>query len=512
MPSGDSGVTGDGQAGGSAGLDGSGVNGAGGADGAAPVADGGGTLDAPVPLPDSGTPSQCSASGATCTMDLECCSRLCDPTTKTCWHSIALCSEAGASCSVSTDCCTLSCVNGMCAATACKADGQACAGGPECCSGTCVDAACKTNNTSGCKTGGNPCGADSECCSRLCKNGSCALGSSYCIQPDDVCYRSTDCCSGFCDKAAGAAAGVCKTLATTGSGMCTQDGVVCGDCTTCCSRLCAPFALSGVKICQPASGCKITSNLCQKDSDCCGGDPMAQMDTSGHVQCSLAAGVDPPLGACRNPTGCQARGNVCGKREGDANKCGGNAREDCCDCPAPKFNCCKPDPLGVYRCFGGGTQQCPSGYTGTPPCCIAAGERCQFSAECCDGTPCVPDQQGALRCLSKPPEGVACVARGGACTTTGDCCTGLFCNVAPGQTFGTCGDPALPPGTGGVGGMSGTGGTGGSQPPPPPPPCAFHGQACGGSINCCSGLTCLKAGTNTACDGTTSCVCSIVVE
>jgi hypothetical protein len=343
------------------------------------------------------------------------------------------------------------------------------------------------------------------------------LGASYCIQPGDVCYRSTDCCTGLCEKAAGAAAGVCKAIATTGSGSCTQDGVVCSDCTNCCSRNCAPYARSGVKICQPASGCKLTNNLCQKSSDCCGGDPTASVEGAGNVTCELAAGLSPPLGTCRNPMGCQPRGNVCGKRDGDNNMCGGNAREDCCDCPPPKFNCCKPDNVGIYRCFGGGSGTCPTGYTGKAPCCIAGGERCQFSAECCDGTPCVPDDQGVLRCLARPPAGTACVNTDGRCTTTGDCCSGLTCDITPGQTYGRCAaPPAPPPPPPDAGTTDASPPTDAAAPPldaAPPPVCSFYGQSCA-ATPCCTGtgLVCVVTGTHTLCAGGTSCVCTVVID
>jgi hypothetical protein len=332
---------------------------------------------------------------------------------------------------------------------------------------------------------------------------------------------------------------VCQTIATTGAGSCTQDGVVCEGCTSCCSRQCAPYAQSGVKICQPASGCRLTNDLCQKKGDCCGGDPTAQTENPGNVECNLDPALSPPLGTCGNPNGCQARGNICGRKDG-TNLCGGNAREDCCDCPPPKFNCCKPDLVGIFRCFGGGSTTCPNGYTGKAPCCIAGGDRCEFSAECCGGTPCVPDSQGVLRCLVKPPGGTACVPTDGACTTTGDCCAGMTCNITPGQTFGSCAAPPPPPppptpdsGTsptddGGaptddgaipVDGANPTddGGTpldaeDAALPPPPPPACGFYGQACSAASACCTGLTCVVAGTITACDAESSCVCVQIIQ
>jgi hypothetical protein len=511
-----------------------GVGGVTGAGGAEPGAGGTSGTDAPVAGSDADPNAMCLPSGATCVTDMGCCSKLCDATSKTCKSSIAACSAAGTNCSVGTDCCSLSCVGGKCGTAACTMDGQACSSASACCSGTCTSGLCQAVSAN-CTTAGNACTDNSTCCSRLCQNGKCALGASYCIQTGDVCYRSADCCTGLCEKASGAAAGVCKVIDTRGAGSCTQDGIVCADCTNCCSRLCAPYALTGVKICQPASGCKLTNNLCQKDNDCCGGDTTVVSEGTGSVTCEMATTTTPPIGTCRNPTGCQVRGNVCGRREGD-NLCGGNAREDCCDCPPPKFNCCKPDTVGIYRCHGGGSATCPTGYTGKAPCCIAGGERCQLASECCDGTPCVPDGQGVLRCLAKPPGGIACVAAAGLCTTTGDCCAGLACSIVPGETFGHCqAPPAPPPPTWGTGGASGTGGTTGSGTggtvagtggtvagtggttagtggTSPPPVCGFVGQGCSATTTCCNGLLCVITGTHTACDGASSCICNQIID
>jgi hypothetical protein len=508
--------------GGPGGSDAAGSGGAGGAGGT-----GGTTTDAAGPTPDV-TPA-CFAVGATCGLDSHCCSRICDATTKTCKSNITRCGQVGDACVVGTDCCNVACVNGHCGTTACTADNQPCQSGTQCCSGACTGGNCQPLNAT-CKTAGNPCGAaggNSECCSKLCQNGKCALAASYCIQPGDVCHRSTDCCTGLCSIATGAAAGTCKEIATSGAGSCVQDGIVCSGCNNCCSRVCAPFALSGVNICQPASGCRLTNDLCEKASDCCGGD--VAPSGGAKVTCNIDPATNPPLGACANPNGCQPRGGLCGLHAG-TNQCG-NAREDCCDCESPKWRCCKPDLLGIPRCHGGSTTLCPNGYDSTDPkCCVAAGGQCKFSSECCGGSPCVPDASGVLRCLAPATDGgVACVAASGVCTTTADCCTGLTCNIVPGDPAGKCGEPPPPP------------------PPPPapdasvppdsappedgaapvdatvPPPdlaepdtapvCALYGQACSASIPCCAGDICNEpGGTGNPCNGQTGCSCYRVIR
>ena len=109
------------------------------------------------------------------------------------------------------------------------------------------------------------------CCSGLCTNGKCALGSSWCIQPGDICGRDTDCCSGYCQRAAGATLGTCQNPSTTGAGSCQHDGVICNGCGSCCSKICGPW-VTGVDVCQPGLGCKILNSLCTSAAECCGAD------------------------------------------------------------------------------------------------------------------------------------------------------------------------------------------------------------------------------------------------
>jgi len=199
----------------------------------------------------------CRAFSETCATGPDCCSGLCDLTSHTCVSSINKCTLTGGACQAATECCSLACVGGLCSATACIADGQSCTTAASCCGGNCEAGVCKPLSTA-CKTAGNPCTAGSQCCSTLCEAGVCKLGASFCIQNGDACSDSTGCCSGDCQKAAGAALGVCA-LPATGASYCNGgiDGTVCGGCTDCCSRLCEPYAPTGVKICQPASGCRI---------------------------------------------------------------------------------------------------------------------------------------------------------------------------------------------------------------------------------------------------------------
>jgi hypothetical protein len=274
--------------------------------------------------------------------------------------------------------------------------------------------------------------------------------------------------------ASGAAAGTCALINSTGAGSCAVDGQACADGSGCCSRLCVPTSTGG-HICQVASGCRVEGDVCYADKDCC------SFSTAGAGACVF--GSTAGVGRCRNPQGCDPLGNVCGG-VGDG---GVNARQDCCDCAPPKFNCCKPDNNGVQRCYGtpaGGN--CPTGYTGTAPCCINAGDQCHFSSECCGGAPCVPDANGVLKCGA-----ATCVPAAGVCTSSSDCCAGLQCNIPPGANQGTCGTPPTP-----------TGSDGGTT-------CASYGQTCATQADCCATLNCLQpGGTGMPCaPGQAGCTC-----
>jgi hypothetical protein len=116
-----------------------------------------------------------------------------------------------------------------------------------------------------------------------------------------------------------------------------------------------------------------------------------------------------------------------------------------------------------------------------------AGDRCASSDDCCDDAPCVPDDEGVLRCADIPDDGPNCVMSGSSCTVNGDCCSGSTCIRAPGSTIGTCGLTDVP---GGEGGAPGSGGSTGSGGEPPTGSCSEYGQLCDGAADCCNAVPC----------------------
>lgn len=417
------------------------------------------------------TPSPfCLAFGQTCASGGDCCSGICDPSTTTCVASINKCTATGGGCASSTECCSLACTAGRCSASACIGDNQACVDSASCCGGSCSAGLCKPLNAA-CHTAGNPCTDNTQCCSSLCDAGTCKLGASFCIQTGDVCSDSSTCCSGDCQKSTGTL-GTCAPPPS-GATYCSDgvDGTVCGACNGCCSRLCAPYAPTGVRVCQPASGCRVNGDLCRKDSDCCGAAGTG-LPGDGNVVCQIDAGK--AIGICRNPRSCNPQGNVCHLKNYVCDI--SSARNDCC-AGVGNSGVCQLDMLGVPRCNGLGTT------------CLAGGAICSSAKDCCNQMPCVPDGTGFLRCYAPPVStldgGVppsACVPAGGPCSINGDCCIGSTCIQPIGSTQGICGTPSLPPGTPPA---TDAGATDASA-----PGCAEYGQLCTTGADCCGGVAC----------------------
>ena len=410
------------------------------------------------------TVANCATFGVACVGDTDCCSGICDPTTATCAVNVAMCGAANTGCSSNTDCCSVSCVNSVCSGTQCVADNAACTTNGECCGGACgAGGTCTPLNTT-CKTDGNPCVGGAECCSQACNASGHCGPSSYCTQGGDSCAHDAECCGGICNIASGQQLGTC-TQPMTGATNCSAgvDGTVCTDCGGCCSRLCEVYAPTGVKICQPAEGCRVDGDLCHQDGDCCGAAGTG-LPGDGHVTCIRQNSTD-PVGVCRNPMACAPEGEICHYK--NYQTCGNSsARNDCCGGLGGNPSAvCKLDLLGIPRCYGLGTV------------CRQAGQTCADSLDCCNGTPCVSNGMGQLVCGA-----TACQQMGTTCTQTADCCNGSTCIFGNGQTYGTCG----------------AGGT-----------CQQSGQSCSATSACCSGATCIDTTTNAACGAnqTTGCAC-----
>lgn len=428
--------------------------------------------------------------GESCAETADCCSGVCSPDGK-CAMDVTACGEPGASCSNSTQCCTFSCVDGTCGTGSCTADGESCSVDAECCSQTCQDdgtcfklndltdftfppEAKKENMSATCKTSGNPCADGGDCCSGLCGDGgTCERGSSFCVQAYDICSEDTDCCQGICAKAEGSVVGVCANRAGAGTrcdNMLVAGEVCDGDCSLCCSRSCAPFGEGGTFICQPPSGCRPEGELCTSDLDCCGGDPAFTHAGNQSGFCEIQADG---LGRC-SKTGCTPHGAICGYDDISQTSCNKNISApqgtSCCQMAGAKQDLCAVDELLIPRC-------------NALTMCVGAGEACGTSEDCCDGLPCVqdPDGIGGFVCYDPPGDDV-CVDTGGPCTNDGDCCVGTGCQLLPGHATGTCETSDPPDGTGGTGGTGGSGG--GSN------TCAFYGQTCEQSSDCCNSVPC----------------------
>jgi hypothetical protein len=292
------------------------------------------------------TDTVCGLPGDACTGGGDCCSQKCEG--GECQADIPPCKNAGADCSNPTECCSLRCEGQKCQGSACVQNSQTCGNNTECCSGWCDGGNCRALPTNCGTTIGNACTEHSQCCSKLCVDGKCAE-SSFCTQQGDVCDPNRDdCCSGVCNPVTGSAYGTCGAPPSAPANCGGVTGTACSSCGQCCSRLCAPHATTGVYICQPPSGCRVTGELCKDDDDCCGG-PNSGGFGQGNVRCDKAAGAE--YGRCRNPQSCTPQGNICHFQ--DYNFCGNSTSSNsCCGDLNKKLGFCQLDSLGIPRCTG----------------------------------------------------------------------------------------------------------------------------------------------------------------
>jgi hypothetical protein len=314
-----------------------------------------------------------------------------------------------------------------------------------------------------CKTLGEVCAAGVECCSTNCQGGTC-VAAYTCHATGDLCTRTEDCCSGLCIGATGSQPGRCDQP----DGGCTQDGIPCENDSNCCTRSCKDMG-SGVKVCQPAGGCRMTGDFCDQTASCCGGsdpdDPLGTLNPYGIFCDSVGRSSGPPEGdtstkderLCTGGQACNPPGNICGYK----------ASQNCCyEGGGSGKAVCKPDAGGILRCFGGPVNTtCPTGWDANDPqCCIQPGDVCQFRDQCCGGSPCVPDQDGVLRCAEPTAQ---CKPRGTECAGASDatCCEGTTCQQPSESPSWYCLDSE------------------------PTSTCTPDGAACGGTgaLPCCAG-------------------------
>ncbi|MFZ5470560.1 MAG: hypothetical protein ACOZIN_14080 [Myxococcota bacterium] len=412
----------------------------------------------------------CFVLGELCSTGAECCSSFCGVNGR-CGQQ-GFCTSSGLACSSPTECCSNLCVNGICSSTQCKDIGAACSSGAECCTRSCGgDGGCQPipGNNAQCLALGQGCDAGSSCCSSLCKAGYCSP-AYVCQANNDVCSFNSECCGNSCSVNDGGS-GFCQFVTGGGGGGCKQDGNPCpvaGSDPNCCSRGCVDLG-SGQPVCSPTTGCRITGNFCESTAQCCGGAP----NPNGTVVCRQTTS------RCDEGQSCISPGTVCGQPHlADGGLApvptgGWSANSNCCTgltTGGPDSQLCKYDSSGIPRCFGGKSTSCPTGYTGQPGCCIAAGEACQFKDQCCNGAPCLPNPDGGVGffCIV----GSTCLTLGTTCDPNADggagCCPGSTCNATNELTF-AC---QLP--TSGDGGTSTDGG------------CKGNGTACAASAECCS--------------------------
>lgn len=381
---------------------------------------------------DAGTGDTGKQIGAACTSDADCgTGKVCTPNAsgeKVCLEE-GSCVPVGGDCSLASQCCTLGCGAGTCSESICTPEGEGCSDNTDCCSNKCEGTEAKTCASAGegCKvlgervTAGTLEEAGNSCCSTVAINiGSesepdfrCAPASA-CAARGELCGDAEDCCSKVCID------GHCPSQNQIGGPR--FAGEPCQQHQDCATFACASDFPDGPKVCQALDGCRPGKEICTEDWQCCGYYGIANGGPSGH--CAVVTTVPgicqeinaetlPGLKTCLLQNNDKEVGEICK----DAS---GNKVHDCCVGNKTQDEICQLTDLGVFRC------------NSVVDACVAAGEVCSISGQCCEGF-CVPgqiDNMSSLVCGSD----TECIPDGSACTFSGACCSG-HCNDS-----GVCGE------------------------------------------------------------------------
>ncbi len=300
----------------------------------------------------------CTARGATCAVDGDCCAPL------TCNGGVCgdACAPLAGTCATSADCCApFVCLGGACR-TPCTPSGGACATGADCCApGACTAGACTTPP---CRVAGAACATSADCCAgATCTAGVCT--PPPCRGAGGACATGSDCCAPLA-----CAMGTCQAA-------CRAVGVACASSADCC----APSACVGGVCALP---CRATGAACTTDTDCCGpntcrGGACAPVCRAAGATCTTSADCCAPTtctgGVCRAP--CASSGGACAT---DTDCCSGQVcTSGACRPPcAPTASACTTNA----DCCSG---TCTRGACAAPPCRLTGGS-CTVDADCCAGT------------------------------------------------------------------------------------------------------------------------------
>ena len=215
----------------------------------------------------------CAGPGAACTSRSNCCSGRCEPVAgTTILACLNYCAADGAACSRALDCCSMGCHGGTCGAPICAADESSCTSDPDCCSGSCSSQGlCDAGTSAGvCLGTGGSCGEaddgdagdDSHCCGACdTVTGRCGFGPGPCLPGGALCTGNADCCTGTCAPDA-TGIPVCHEA-------CVVDGSACTTGAQCCGGACTGFPTVCGAV--SATACSLLGSACGSDVQCCTG-------------------------------------------------------------------------------------------------------------------------------------------------------------------------------------------------------------------------------------------------